>query len=169
MPTEQIFIRHNNNNPIQQLHPNQIQPRLVRWCTRPSKIILIWETAYNLEVEQMQLISKELCIHHIIWIPTRIIALCISQPKWVNMVESWAETNRTTWKILIRVKETSIYNSQNKKEDRPQLCLKEAIKSVNKFRHQIQITKILQIETRQIQLNTQVITMVLLPWLVVQV
>lgn len=69
----QIYIRLNNNNhmlvefvPLAiTSHLNRIQLKLVKWCTRHNRIILIWETAYNLEMEVVPMVSKALYIHHI--------------------------------------------------------------------------------------------------------
>ena len=70
----QIFIRLNNNNLIVvKSHPNQIQLSLVKWCTRLSKTILIWETAYSLEVDKMPMVFKVLYILATTLIKTQII------------------------------------------------------------------------------------------------
>lgn len=63
----QISIRHNNSNltPVTTSHRNLIQLKWVKWCTRLNKIILIWETAYSLEVEMLLTVFKALCIPHI--------------------------------------------------------------------------------------------------------
>jgi hypothetical protein len=63
----QIYIRLNNNNHMLAIisHLNRTQPKLVKWCIRHSRIILIWETAYSLEMEVVPMVSKALYIHHI--------------------------------------------------------------------------------------------------------
>ena len=63
----QTSIKPNNSNhtPVITSHRNQTQLKSVKWCTRLSKIILIWETAYSLEAEMLLMVFKALCIPHI--------------------------------------------------------------------------------------------------------
>ena len=68
-----IFIRRSSSSlTVVKSHLNQILRSSVKWCIRHSKIILIWETAYSLEMDKIKMVCKELYIRRTTLIKTQI-------------------------------------------------------------------------------------------------